>query len=60
MMVTHVFSSQYFVRSTRLVFPTLLEGLSKGSDPDRIKGALYVLGDKATGKLQAYSPRPID
>ncbi|KAJ7785950.1 hypothetical protein B0H16DRAFT_1488659 [Mycena metata] len=38
--------SGYYIRSTRYVLPTLLGALSKGNDPDRMKGALYVLGNK--------------
>ncbi|KAJ8084329.1 Proteasome activator BLM10 [Marasmius tenuissimus] len=35
-----------FVRSTRFALPTLLQALSKGNDPDRMKGALYVISNK--------------
>ncbi|KAJ7225864.1 hypothetical protein GGX14DRAFT_422660 [Mycena pura] len=35
-----------YLRSTRYVLPTLLGALGKGNDPDRMKGALYVLGNK--------------
>ncbi|KAF9270517.1 hypothetical protein L218DRAFT_889040 [Marasmius fiardii PR-910] len=35
-----------FVRSTRYALPNLLQALSKGNDPDRMKGALYVLSNK--------------
>ncbi|KAF7339947.1 hypothetical protein MVEN_01912400 [Mycena venus] len=38
--------SGYYLRSTRYVLPTLLRALSKGNDPDRMKGALYILGNK--------------
>ncbi|KAF8213422.1 hypothetical protein K438DRAFT_1750713 [Mycena galopus ATCC 62051] len=38
--------SGYYLRSTRYVLPTLLGALGKGNDPDRMKGALYVLGNK--------------
>ncbi|KAF9459432.1 hypothetical protein BDZ94DRAFT_1312356 [Collybia nuda] len=38
----------YFVRSTRLTLPVLFDALSKGNDPDRMKGALYVLWNKGT------------
>ncbi|KAJ7462735.1 armadillo-type protein [Mycena galericulata] len=44
--------SGYYLRSTRYVIPTLLGALSKGSDPDRMKGALYVLGNKG---IMAYT-----
>ncbi|KAF5375146.1 hypothetical protein D9758_000062 [Tetrapyrgos nigripes] len=33
-------------RSTRATLPVLLRALSKGNDPDRMKGALYVLSHK--------------
>ncbi|KAJ3807112.1 hypothetical protein F5876DRAFT_90743 [Lentinula aff. lateritia] len=35
-----------YVRSTRSTLAVLLKSLTKGNDPDRMKGALYVLGDK--------------
>ncbi|KAJ3843176.1 hypothetical protein F5878DRAFT_605646 [Lentinula raphanica] len=35
-----------YVRSTRSTLDVLLNALTKGNDPDRMKGALYVLGDK--------------
>ncbi|KAF5384731.1 hypothetical protein D9757_006213 [Collybiopsis confluens] len=35
-----------YVRSTRSTLDVLLNTLTKGNDPDRMKGALYVLGDK--------------
>ncbi|KIK71342.1 hypothetical protein GYMLUDRAFT_33493 [Collybiopsis luxurians FD-317 M1] len=35
-----------YVRSTRSTLQVLLNALTKGNDPDRMKGALYVLGDK--------------
>ncbi|EIN13635.1 hypothetical protein PUNSTDRAFT_94829 [Punctularia strigosozonata HHB-11173 SS5] len=38
----------YFVRSTRFALPALLDALAKGTDPDRMKGALYVLWNKGT------------
>ncbi|KAJ6574754.1 hypothetical protein B0H19DRAFT_932973 [Mycena capillaripes] len=44
--------SGYYLRSTRYVLPTLLGALSKGNDPDRMKGALYVLGNKG---IMAYA-----
>ncbi|GLB36441.1 putative protein with domain of unknown function (DUF3437) [Lyophyllum shimeji] len=36
----------YYVRSTRYILPKLFDALGKGSDPDRMKGALYVLWNK--------------
>lgn len=41
---------QYYLRSTRYCLPMLLRALDKGSDPDRMKGALYVLWNKGIGK----------
>ncbi|KAG6381418.1 armadillo-type protein [Boletus reticuloceps] len=38
----------YYVRSTRYILPTMFDSLSKGNNPDRMKGALYVLGNKGT------------
>ncbi|KAG6889358.1 hypothetical protein C0995_001423 [Termitomyces sp. Mi166 len=38
----------YYVRSTRLILPSVFDALGKGSDPDRMKGALYVLWNKGT------------
>ncbi|EMD41612.1 hypothetical protein CERSUDRAFT_110183 [Gelatoporia subvermispora B] len=38
----------YFVRSTRFCLPRLFQALAKGTDPDRMKGALYVLWNKGT------------
>ncbi|KAL0563362.1 Proteasome activator BLM10, partial [Marasmius crinis-equi] len=35
-----------YVRSTRFPLPTFLQALTKGNDPDRMKGALYVLSNK--------------
>ncbi|KAJ6627278.1 hypothetical protein B0H10DRAFT_1780024 [Mycena sp. CBHHK59/15] len=40
--------SGYYLRSTRYALPTLLGALAKGNDPDRMKGALYILGNKGT------------
>ncbi|KAG2062138.1 hypothetical protein BDR06DRAFT_978583 [Suillus hirtellus] len=37
-----------YVRATRYILPSIFNALSKGNDPDRIKGALYVLGNKGT------------
>lgn len=44
-----VTSVQSYVRATRYILPSIFNALSKGNDPDRIKGALYVLGNKGTG-----------
>ncbi|KAG5636751.1 hypothetical protein H0H81_006970 [Sphagnurus paluster] len=42
----------YYVRSTRYTLPVLFDALTKGSDPDRMKGALYVLWNKG---IAAYA-----
>ncbi|TFK76811.1 hypothetical protein BDN72DRAFT_829977 [Pluteus cervinus] len=42
----------YYIRSTRYVLPNLFSALAKGNDPDRIKGALYVLWNKG---IAAYA-----
>ncbi|KAF8922284.1 armadillo-type protein [Mucidula mucida] len=36
----------YYVRSTRFALPSLFDALERGSDPDRMKGALYILWNK--------------
>ncbi|EIW86450.1 hypothetical protein CONPUDRAFT_78796 [Coniophora puteana RWD-64-598 SS2] len=38
----------YYVRATRLILPSMFKALGKGNEPDRMKGALYVLGNKQT------------
>ncbi|KAG6869165.1 hypothetical protein C0993_012264 [Termitomyces sp. T159_Od127] len=38
----------YYVRSTRFILPSIFDALGKGSDPDRMKGALYLLWNKGT------------
>ncbi|KAG5350853.1 hypothetical protein C0989_009023 [Termitomyces sp. Mn162] len=48
----------YYVRSTRFILPSIFDALGKGSDPDRMKGALYVLWNKGTEEAvhtDAYS-----
>ncbi|TCD70651.1 hypothetical protein EIP91_002372 [Steccherinum ochraceum] len=42
----------YYLRSTRFCLPYLLRELGKGVDPDRMKGALYVLWNKG---ISAYA-----
>ncbi|KAH9487094.1 Proteasome activator complex subunit 4 [Psilocybe cubensis] len=42
----------YYVRSTRLILPTLFKALEKGNDPDRMKGSLYILWNKG---IAAYA-----
>ncbi|KIJ68675.1 hypothetical protein HYDPIDRAFT_106916 [Hydnomerulius pinastri MD-312] len=38
----------YYVRATRYILPTMFNALTRGTNPDRMKGALYVLGNKGT------------
>ncbi|KAF7784715.1 hypothetical protein Agabi119p4_880 [Agaricus bisporus var. burnettii] len=38
--------SGYYIRSTRFVLPILYDALGKGNDPDRMKGALYIMWNK--------------
>ncbi|KAF9474298.1 hypothetical protein BDN70DRAFT_884955 [Pholiota conissans] len=44
--------SGYYVRSTRYILPALFKALKKGNDPDRMKGALYILWNKG---IAAYA-----
>ncbi|KAF8971500.1 armadillo-type protein [Flammula alnicola] len=44
--------SGYYVRSTRYILPSLFKALQKGNDPDRMKGALYILWNKG---IAAYA-----
>ncbi|KZS93077.1 ARM repeat-containing protein [Sistotremastrum niveocremeum HHB9708] len=54
----------YYVRSTRYCLPMLLDALAPGSDPDRMKGALHTLGNKAIASYalsdRQYSTRFIE
>ncbi|KAG1757297.1 hypothetical protein EDB19DRAFT_1924203 [Suillus lakei] len=45
-----------YVRATRYILPSIFNALSKGNDPDRIKGGLYVLGNKGTAALTMSEP----
>ncbi|KAF7789210.1 hypothetical protein EIP86_000151 [Pleurotus ostreatoroseus] len=47
----------YYVRSMRHCLPYLLQALSKGADPDRMKGALYVLWNKGIASYAAADPQ---
>ncbi|KAH9937428.1 ARM repeat-containing protein [Fomitopsis serialis] len=47
----------YFVRSTRLCLPHFFGALAKGTDPDRMKGALHVLWNKG---IASYALADID
>ena len=39
-----------------MMLPSVFDALSKGSDPDRMKGALYILWSKGIGlSVYAYS-----
>ncbi|KAI0343973.1 ARM repeat-containing protein [Trametopsis cervina] len=49
-------ASGYFLRSGRYCMPTLLKALDKGADPDRMKGALYVLWNKGTASYALADP----
>jgi hypothetical protein len=44
-------SPKHYIHATRLVLFFLLDALAKGTDPDRMKGALYVLWNKGTGAV---------
>lgn len=46
----------YYVRSTRLALAPLFNALSKGNDPDRMKGALYSLSNKSTAAYAFIDP----
>jgi len=46
--------AQCYLRSTRLILPIALGALSPGTDPDRMKGALYVLKNKGIGMLLSF------
>lgn len=41
------YASQRYIRSTRSFLPALCDSLTAGTDPDRMKGALYMLWDNA-------------
>ncbi|EFI28574.1 hypothetical protein CC1G_13601 [Coprinopsis cinerea okayama7 len=43
---TLITATMRYVRSTRLILPTIFKGLTRGSDADAIKGALYVLSSR--------------
>lgn len=56
--VTH-----HYIRSTRFILPYLFDALAKGTDADRMKGALYLLSNKGTASYaladRQYSDRYI-
>ncbi|KAI0034963.1 hypothetical protein K488DRAFT_83562 [Vararia minispora EC-137] len=46
-----------FVRSTRMILPDMFGALMRGSDPDRMKGALYILWNKGTAMYAISDPK---
>ncbi|KAH9081608.1 hypothetical protein EDB83DRAFT_2512470 [Lactarius deliciosus] len=50
----------YYVRSTKLILPSVYDALSKGSDPDRMKGALYILWSKGIAVYAIADPKDPD
>lgn len=42
---------QYYLRAKKLILPSVYEALKKGNEPDRMKGALYILSDKTFGLI---------
>jgi proteasome activator subunit 4 len=48
------------MRSTRLILPRVFDALAKGNDPDRMKGALYVLWNKGIGEFGGILLRDTD
>jgi hypothetical protein len=53
-MLSLVHRLQYYIRSTKLILPPVFNALVKGSDPDRMKGALYILWSKGIGQIFSY------
>ncbi|KAH9922007.1 ARM repeat-containing protein [Epithele typhae] len=49
----------YFVRSTRFTLPYLFRALEKKADPDRMKGALYVMWNKGTAAYALAGEYPL-
>ncbi|KAH9964279.1 hypothetical protein BC827DRAFT_1190239 [Russula dissimulans] len=50
----------YYVRSTKLILPSVFDALVKGSDPDRMKGALYILWSKGIAAYAIADPKDPD
>ncbi|KAI9462941.1 hypothetical protein F5148DRAFT_1212253 [Russula earlei] len=50
----------YYVRSTKLILPSVFDALVKGSDPDRMKGALYILWSKGISVYAIADPKDPD
>jgi proteasome activator subunit 4 len=50
----------YYVRSTKLILPSVFDALAKGSDPDRMKGALYILWSKGLAVYAIADPKDPD
>ncbi|KAI0275116.1 hypothetical protein BC834DRAFT_851157 [Gloeopeniophorella convolvens] len=49
--------SGYYVRSTKLILPSVFDALAKGTDPDRMKGALYILWNKGIAVYAIADPK---
>ncbi|KAI0296143.1 hypothetical protein BC826DRAFT_1005479 [Russula brevipes] len=47
----------YYVRSTKLILPSVFDALVKGSDADRMKGALYILWSKGIAVYAIADPK---
>ena len=45
------------MRSTKLCLPHFFSALVKGTDPDRMKGALHVLWNKGIGTVCDFNDR---
>ncbi|KAI0322307.1 hypothetical protein OF83DRAFT_1161297 [Amylostereum chailletii] len=54
--IHHVSGS--YVRSTKMILPKLFNALSRGVDPDRMKGALYILWNKGIGQCSIHPKDP--
>lgn len=50
----------YYIRSTRLILPAIFDALAKGSDPDRMKGALYIMWSKGIAVYAIADPKDPD
>ena len=46
-----------YIRSTRSLLPALCDSLVVGTDPDRMKGALYMLWDNAFANYALAGPQ---
>ncbi|KAF8274047.1 hypothetical protein EI94DRAFT_1714621 [Lactarius quietus] len=52
--------SLYYIRSTKLILPAVYDALAKGSDPDRMKGALYMMWSKGIAVYAIADPKDPD